>query len=73
MALITSDCGASRSLGTKWSESPRIVCPSDARRLRHYAPSDVAAAAAIGKTQFADALSPSLLKHLLKGERGAAE
>ena len=27
MALITSDCGATRFLGIKWSESPRVVCP----------------------------------------------
>ena len=28
MALITSDCGAIRSLGTKWPQSPRVVCSS---------------------------------------------
>ena len=32
MTLVTSDCGATRSLGIKWSslESPRVVCPSGA-------------------------------------------
>ena len=31
MALITLDCGASRSLGIKWPDSPRVVCPSRER------------------------------------------
>ena len=29
MALITSDCGATRSLIIKWPYSPRIACPSE--------------------------------------------
>ena len=31
MTLITSDCGATRSLRVKWPESPRVVRPSDGR------------------------------------------
>ena len=27
MTLITSECGATRSLGIKWPQSPRVVCP----------------------------------------------
>ena len=50
MTLITSGCGAKRSLSIKWPESPRAACPSD---------TDGSGAIAVGDLRYALGARPT--------------
>ena len=70
MALITSDCSGCRGLGvTAWFESAAADLSAPWQYPTGWG--DLFRRRECG--QFADIPSPSILKHLLKGEEGAAE